>query len=210
MKTLQIKNGEPGNLTTQAFYQHHSQEYYKSTVDLDMHDVYEPFLKEMAPRAHILDAGCGSGRDTKAFLEKGYRVTAIDRSVEMADLATHFTGQRCEVVSFQELEFKEKFDGIWACASLLHVPKREMHDVINRLIIALKTGGILYLSLKEGEGERVAEDGRFFNYYTMDSFREVLAYFPALRELAFWKSEEIRSSQNRILWLNFLLKKRRS
>lgn len=194
-------------LSTLAFYEKQGEQYYESTVGLDIHELYEPFLRELPPGAHILDAGCGSGRDTKAFLDRGYLVTAIDSSAKMAQLATAFTGQRCEVLSFQEMEFRDKFDGVWACASLLHVPKSEIEEVIHRFIRALKSGGIFYLSLKEGEGESIAEDGRLFNYYTEDSFRKLLSRFPMLRELAFWKTEEIRSYQHRALWLNFLLKK---
>ena len=194
-------------LSTLDFYDTHAQEYCKSTVHLDLHELYEPFLKELSPGAHILDAGCGSGRDTKAFLERGYRVTAIDASPELARLATIFTGHPCENLSFQEMKFREEFDGIWACASLLHVPKSEMNDLMPRFIQALKPGGVFYISLKEGEGDRVAEDGRFFSYYTADSFRELLARYPTLREIAFWKTEEIRSRKYCAPWLNFLLKK---
>lgn len=202
-----MSNAFSSDLQTLAFYENHSQEYYKSTVDVDMHELYEPFLSELPLAGRILDAGCGSGRDTKAFLERGYRVIAIDASPKMAQLATALTGQRCEVLCFQEMEFHEEFDGIWVCASLLHVPKSQMHDVMRRFIQALKPSGIFYLSLKEGEGEYVAEDGRFFNYYTVESFRQLLANFPILRELAVWKTEEIRSHGHRSLWLNFLLKK---
>lgn len=190
-----------------AFYEKHSQEYYKSTVDVDVRELYEPFLRELPSAGRILDAGCGSGRDTKAFLERGYRVLAIDASPQMAQLATALTGQRCAVLRFQEMEFYEEFDGIWACASLLHVPKSQMPDVMRRFTQALKPGGVFYLSLKEGEEEQVAEDGRFFNYYTVESFRRLLANFPALGELARWKTEETRSHRHRSLWLNFLLKK---
>lgn len=192
------------------FYDTHAQEYCESTVHMDLRDLYEPFLKELSPGAHILDAGCGSGRDTKAFLEGGYRVTAIDESPELARLATTFTGHRCEVLSFQEMGFREEFDGVWACASLLHVPKCDMHAVMARFLQALKPCGIFYISLKEGEGARAAEDGRFFSYYTVDSFRELLAQFPALREIASWKTAEIRSRRHREPWLNFLLKKEKT
>jgi len=76
-----------------------------------------------------------------------------------------------------------------------------------RFIRALKPGGTVYISLKEGEGERVSEDGRFFSYYSEDSFRMLLERFPALREQAFWKTKEIRSSSHCEPWLSFLLKK---
>lgn len=189
------------------FYETQAEEYCESTVHLDLHELYEPFLIELSPGAHILDAGCGSGRDTKAFLERGYRVTAIDASPELVRLATRFTGHPCQVLAFQEMEFREEFNGIWACASLLHIPKAEMKDVMTRFVRALKSDGVFYISLKEGEGERVAEDGRFFSYYTADSFRKLLAQFPALREIAFWKTKEMRSRTYRAPWLNFLLRK---
>ncbi len=192
---------------TLAFYEKHAQEYWESTVRRDLHHLYEPFLKRLAPGSHILDAGCGSGRDTKGFLERGYRVTAIDASPEMAKLATAFTGQPCVILSFQQMEFQEEFDGIWACASILHVPKSEMFDVIRRFIRALKSNGYFYISLKEGEGERVEGDGRFYNYYTEDSFREVFANFPTLREISFWKTEDTLSGKSARLWLNYLLQK---
>src|SRR5439155_961832 len=136
-----------------------------------LNELYEPFLKELAPNAHILDAGCGSGRDSKAFLDHGFIVTAIDASPQMAHAASTLTNQPCKVLSFQEMDFREEFNGIWACASILHVPKAEMPDVMKRFVTGLKPGGIFYISLKEGEGERIAEDGRFFNYYSAESFR---------------------------------------
>ena len=176
-------------------------------MQLDLHGFYEYFLEELDPGAHILDAGCGSGRDTKAFLDRGYCVTAIDASPEIARWARAFTGQPCRVLRFQEMEFREEFDGIWACASLVHVSKGEMADVMPRFIRALKPGGILCLSIKEGDGERIADDGRFFSDYSASSFRELLAMFPGLSEAGFWRSEEVRSSMCCQPWLNFLLKK---
>ncbi|MCI0622788.1 MAG: class I SAM-dependent methyltransferase [Acidobacteria bacterium] len=204
-----MSNTTSHDQSTLCFYDKHGEEFYKSTASLNLYELYDPFLRELPPGAQILDAGCGSGRDTKAFLERGYRVSAIDASPQMAQLATVLTGKRCEVLSFQEMEFQEEFDGIWACASILHVPKGEIYAVMLRFIQALKPGGIFYISLKEGEGEQIAEDGRFFNYYTVDSFRKLLSSFPALSEVAFWTTEEIRSCQHRGRWLNFLLKKRR-
>ncbi len=192
---------------TLAYYKKYAREYRDSTAKLHLSELYKPFLKEIPVGGHILDAGCGSGRDTKAFLERGYRVTGIDASPEMAQSAVLLTGQHCEVLSFRKMEFNGLFDGIWACASLLHVSKHEMADVMRRFIRALKIGGIFYISLKEGEGERFAEDGRFFNYYTEGSFRDFLTNFPSLREIAVWKTDEVRSQPNAVPWLNFLLKK---
>jgi SAM-dependent methyltransferase len=194
-------------LGTVNYYDAHAPEYCESTRHLDLHEVHERFLRELASGAHILDAGCGSGRDTKAFLSRGYQVTAIEASTELARLASVFTNHPSEILLFQNMEFHEEFDGIWACASLLHVPKTEMKDVLERFVRALKPGGVFYMSLKEGEGERVAPDGRFFNDYTARSFRDIFAGSSRLHELAFWKTDEIRSQTHPQPWLNFILKK---
>jgi SAM-dependent methyltransferase len=194
-------------LDTLGYYNTHAADYCASTVHLDLQDLYEPFFAKLVPGACVLDAGCGSGRDTKAFLNMGYRVTAIDESREMARLATAYTELPCEILRFQDMDFRETFDGIWACASLLHIPKRQMNNVMVRFVRALKTCGIFYISLKEGEGERIAADGRLFNYYTVNSFRKILAQNQTLYETAFWKTEEIRSTTHRQPWLNFLLRK---
>jgi|SRR5579863_955163 len=198
------KSAEAG---TTLFYDSHAQDYSESTIGLDVRELREPFLKELRPGSHILDAGCGSGRDSKAFLDRGYRVTAIDASPGLARLASAYTGLQCEVLAFQEMQFREEFDGVWACASLLHVPLRDIDNVMTRFVRALKPGGVFYISLKEGQGERIAEDGRFFNYYSLDSFRKLLARCPALREASFWTTPEIRSLKHREPWLNFLLLK---
>jgi len=189
------------------FYNTHAEEYGRSTVVVDMSRVYERFLSELAPGSHILDAGCGSGRDTKAFLDRGYVVTAFDGSPQMASFASRYTGQECLVLRFQDVEFHEKFDGIWACASLLHVPKREMKDVYVRLVAALKPGGVMYASFIAGDGVRVSQDGRLYSSYTAKSLREMLKETPAVLSVAFWHSDEIPSSVRRAPWLNSLLRK---
>lgn len=193
--------------STVDYYDTNAEEYIQSTIRLDLHELYKPFLRQLPSGAHILDAGCGSGRDTKAFLDLGFRVTAIDASSELARLATIYTGQVCQVMFFHEMKFQDEFDGIWACASILHVPKSEMDIVMPLFIRALKPGGVFYISLKEGEGEGIMEGGRFFNYYTVETFRALLRRFPSLGEIAFWKSDETRSRHHSGPWLNFLLKK---
>jgi SAM-dependent methyltransferase len=193
--------------TTLAFYDSHSEQYFASTAHVDMGPLYGKFLGELPRGASILDAGCGSGRDTKAFAARGYRVTAIDGSARLVELAAAFTGQSCTTLAFHDVAFRDAFDGIWACASLVHVPERDAPDVIGRFTDALKPGGVLYISLKEGDGERTADDGRFFCDYSAEAFRKVTASVPALRELVVWTTEDVRSSPASGRWLNFLLKK---
>ncbi len=186
------------------YYNTHADEYCRSTVGLDMGSVYQRFLSELGPSAHILDAGCGSGRDTKIFRGRGFVVTAFDGSPQMARFASAYTSQQCRVLRFQEMRFEQEFDGIWACASLLHVPKCEINDVLRRFVMALKPGGVMYASFIEGEGERISSDGRLYNSYTAESLRDLLRGMLHVREIACWKSKETPSHALRAPWLNFL------
>jgi SAM-dependent methyltransferase len=191
------------------YYEAHAAEYFSATVGLDMSSVYELFLGKLPRSAHIVDAGCGSGRDTKAFLQRGYAVTAFDSSAEMARVASAYTGQPCGVLRFQDMEFQDQFDAAWACASLLHVPKREIADVLRRFVAALKPGGIMYASFIDGEGERIGEDGRFYNSYTAKSLRALTSKIPKINEIECWTSAESSSSLKRSPWLNSLFRKDR-
>lgn len=188
------------------YYELHADEYARSTVGLDMSSVYDHFFEGIPPGAHIADAGCGSGRDTKLFLERGYKVTAFDASPQMAHVASTYTGQKCGVLRFQDIRFRREFDAIWACASLLHVPKREIGEVLLRLVRALKPRGILYASFIEGEGERLGADGRLYNSYTQESFNGLLTRIDKISEVTSWKSDQNAVPLNRTPWLNFLIK----
>jgi SAM-dependent methyltransferase len=193
--------------STIKYYNANARAYSEQTLHVDLSHLYERFGRLLPPGAHILDAGCGSGRDTKAFLERGYRVTPIDASRELVRFASAYTRHPCQVLRFQDMAFQGVFDGLWACASLLHVPNEEIQDVLALMIKALKPGATLYISLKEGEGERIAEDGRFFADYTRESFERLLALFPSLSEIDFWKSAELTNGCAHQPWLSFLLKK---
>jgi SAM-dependent methyltransferase len=174
-----------------------------------MEDLYEPFLALVPAGGHILDVGCGSGRDTLAFLGRGFRVTAIDASAVMARLASERLGQAVAVLRVQDLDYENQFDAIWACASLLHVPAREMGDVLARLTRALKPGGIWYLSFKQGECEEV-RDGRLFNDSTEEGLRQLVRRHPFLTLLRVWLSEDMRPEQRRHKWVNGLMRKSQS
>jgi 2-polyprenyl-3-methyl-5-hydroxy-6-metoxy-1,4-benzoquinol methylase len=192
---------------TLAFYNKNARQFCGSTKRLNLGKLYSPFLKELPSGAHILDAGCGSGRDTKAFLEKGYKVKAIDASHEVALIATKFTGQHCQTVLFQNMDFHHEFDGIWACASLLHISHQEMPIVLRRFANALKQDGVLFVSLKEGQGEHIAEDGRFFSHYTIKDFTALLTGGGLFRAMRVWKTTAPDSSGQITGWLNFLARK---
>lgn len=190
---------------TIEYYNQNAEAFYRDTVDLDISYLTHLFIERLPPGAHILDAGCGSGRDSLAFLRLGFRVTAMDASAELARRAEALLGQPVLVLRFQELDFEEAFDGIWANASLLHVPRAEIDDVLERLIRALKPGGILYVSFKQGPGE-VLRHGRLFNDYELDQFEALIAAHPRLELIKIWTSEDTRPGQ-RLSWMNGLLKR---
>ena len=128
------------------YYDSCADEFYKSTVNVEFTTMQEHFLAKLKKGSNILDFGCGSGRDTKYFLEQGYDVEAIDGSAELCKLAGKLTGIKVKNILFQELSEVEKYDGIWACSSILHLPVRELTEVMRKMMIALKKNGIIYTS----------------------------------------------------------------
>lgn len=122
------------------------------------------FMRKLAPGAAVLDLGCGGGHDSLAMLDHGFEVTACDGSKELALKAEARIGRKVEVIRFQEIDWQERFDGIWAEASLLHVPRAELADVLARIRRALRPGGLLQASFKAGETEGHDRFGRYYNY----------------------------------------------
>ena len=190
--------------TTTSFYDANAPTFFRNTVDVDMSPLYAPFLRHLAPGAHILDAGCGSARDALAFKRLGYRVSAFDASPELAALASTHLGHPVAVLTFQELDWQDEFDAIWACASLLHVGRDQLPEVFARLARALKPNGILYCSFKHGRGERL-EGGRHFTDLDEDGLAELLHITPQLRLLETWQSPDQRPGREHQRWLNALL-----
>lgn len=191
--------------STIEYYNTHATEYFLRTVGADMHVHYYNFLKFVPKEGKILDAGCGSGRDTKHFLSLGYEVTAIDASEEMVKLSTQFTGQETILMNFYNVDFQNVFDGIWSIASLLHIPKNRIADVLKRFTYALKKDGIWCISFKEGENERIEGD-RFFNDYDEKTFKTLITNHPLLKIENLWYSTDYIGRKQR--WLTILLRKR--
>jgi len=148
-------------MKTIDYYNKYADEFTVSTFKVDMESLYQPFLAELQEGTRILDVGCGSGRDTLAFKNKGYQVDAIDYSEELVKKVTRLTGIPIKLQSFYEIDDYEAYDGIWACASLLHCERNHLKEVIGKLVSALKPNGVLYMSFKHGKGDR-EKDGRQF------------------------------------------------
>ncbi len=133
--------------TTKEYYQGNSEDFFASTVSADVSTLYDHFLKHVPVNGLILDFGCGSGRDTKAFFEKGYRVEAIDGSEQLCKLASEYSGIPVKCMDFMDLQEKDRYDAIWACASLLHVNSRVLPILLTKMMDSLHEGGVMYLSL---------------------------------------------------------------
>lgn len=161
------------NLTAK-YYEEYAKEYFQETVTIDVSHLYTDFLNSVPKGGHLLDAGCGSGRDSLFFLKKGYKVSAFDASPQLAKFASNLTGINVESATFQSITLSEKFDGIWACASLLHVPDEDLKTAFMKLKNALKPGGILYCSFKVAKESWTDERGRLFTAMTETQLRHQL------------------------------------
>lgn len=187
------------------FYQLHAQRFFSETVDVDMSELYRPFVAHLKPGARILDAGCGSGRDAKAFREMGYAVEAFDASAELVELARQHTGLPVKQMRFEDVTEVERYDGIWCCASLLHVPLAELPGVMAQLAKALKPGGVWYLSFKYGCGER-EKDGRRFTDMDESGFAEFLSGLSGVEVMDSWQTHDQRPERDDS-WINLVLSK---
>ena len=188
------------------YYNLNAENFIESTQNVDMHHAQDRFLQLLDENASILDFGCGSGRDTKYFLEKGCLVTATDGSAELCRLASAFTGIEVKEMLFQELDDMDAYDGIWACSSILHLPKIELLPVICKMCMALKDSGVIYTSFKYSDFEGV-RNGRYFTDFTEDSFKEFIAEIPELTIEDYWITGDVRPGRGDERWLNLILRK---
>lgn len=194
------------NNSTLVYYDKHADEFYKGTINVEFTAVQEHFLSKLKNGARILDFGCGSGRDAKYFLEQGYHVEAVDGSIELCRLASEYTGIEVKNMLFQELAEADRYDGIWACSAILHLPADELADVMRKMAAALKEHGIIYTSFKYGTftGER---NGRFFTDMTEETFAEFVGEIKDLKVEEQWTTSDARPGRGEEKWLNLILRK---
>ena len=192
---------------TLKYYNKNAQSFASGTVSVKFTEVQDKFLEKLNLDAYILDFGCGAGRDTKYFLSRGYQIDAIDGSEQLCRIASKYTGIKVRQMLFQELDEKEKYDGIWACASILHLPKKQLREVLKNMYAALKSKGWIYTSFKYGkfEGER---NGRYFTDFTTDTFKEFIHDMHGLKIEEHWITGDVRPGRGEEKWLNLLLQKK--
>lgn len=202
-KSFTIKSDKIFEINRQ-YYQNHAKEFINNTSSIDLNNLYKEFGERLPNKnVHVLDAGCGSGRDSAFFKRSGYKVTAIDASKAMVQ-STRKLGIKARVLRLQDLNFINKFDGVWACAVLLHIPRNEIMEVIQKLFQALKPGGIILITIKEGHGERLAPDGRYFIYYGIKEFKSLLSQAGDWSNIFAKRTCDKKSGR----WLNFLAQRK--
>jgi SAM-dependent methyltransferase len=171
--------------TTLAFYAREAEAYanrQRGVGDARL----DPFLAKLPAGAAILELGCGGGQDSQAMLARGFDITPTDGSAELAREAEKRLGRPVRVLLFDDLDEKDSYDGVWANACLLHVPRRDLPGIIERIHAALRPGGIFYASFKAGSHEGRDRFQRYYNYPSPQWLREV---YGALQ----WGSVEIET-----------------
>lgn len=191
---------------TLNYYEQNADQFIRSTRDADFSETQNRFLDCLKPGGKILDLGCGSGRDIKYFLQKGYPVEAIDGSAELCRAASEYTGIPVRQMLFGDFAGWEEYDGIWACASILHLPYRELQKITEVLAQALKPGGILYTSFKYGTYEGI-RNARYFTDMTREKFQAMIDGIETLTIKEMWITSDIRKGRETEKWLNIILSK---
>ena len=192
---------------TIIYYDINAKEFVEGTLNVDFKATQDKFINKLPDKGYILDFGCGSGRDTKYFLAKDFNVDAIDGSIELCKIASEYTNIKVRHMYFNELSIVNKYDGIWACSSILHLSLDDLVDVFKRMSKALKDEGIIYTSFKYGDfsGER---NGRYFTDMTEDSFAKLIANVENLKVEEQWITADVRPQRGNEKWLNLILRKK--
>ena len=187
------------------YYDVNAKEYIESTINCDMSFHYQKFLKYLPKTGKILDVGFGSGRDMIYFKSLRYEVEGIDTSIEFVKNMKE-KGFNVRLESACELNYSDEYDGIWACASLLHIKRDELEEVIIKCMKALKENGVFYCSFKYGSME-VEKDGRYFNYINEESMSKLLNK-NNINVMEIYKTNDVRTDRNNEIWINVIIQNR--
>lgn len=193
---------------TLEYYNKNAQLYCEQTLIGNLQENYEKFLSRLPKKAYILDFGCGSGRDSKYFIDNGYKVKAIDGSIEMCKLASKYIEQEVDCMRFDELDDINIYDGIWACSSILHIEKENLSSILTKMINALKINGVIYTSFKIGEGYEVKE-GKYYNYLTKEEMEFILNTISKnVKMIDYFETlPSTKRNAKGTIWGNFIIKK---
>ena len=192
---------------TIEYYNKNAETYFEQTVEANLQVVYDEFLSRIPTKSYILDFGCGSGRDSKFFIENGYKVKAIDGSIEMCKLASKYINQDVEYMKFEELDEENVYDGIWACSSIVHVEKEKLPNILNKMIKALKQNGVIFVSFKKGTGYEIKE-GKYYNFLVKEEFERILENLNTNVKIIGYRENISNSKRPKVSeWSNIILQK---
>ena len=189
------------------YYEKNKSAFIDSTIGMDVSELYRLFEKLLVSGGKILDLGSGSGRDSRHFVERGFDVVALEPSPAMCFQTRMFAHIPVYELKAEKMQFSCEFDGVWACASLLHVPRDKQEDVLHRIADALKDGGILYASWKYGASDRISE-GRTYCDMNELLIHEIINKVPEFHIVKIWTTKDVRDNYNTQNWLNILLQKK--
>lgn len=192
---------------TIRYYNENAGEFVSHTVAVDMEYIQKRFCERLPKGALILDFGCGSGRDTKYFISQGYQVEAMDGSEELCRMASNFTGIEVKHKYFHELDEVDRYDGIWACSSILHLSIDEMKEVFPKMAKALRNWGVVYASFKYGEFEE-ERNGRYFTNLNEERLNRLAGETGVFIVEETWITFDERPGRDEEKWLNMILKKK--
>ena len=187
------------------YYEENAQKFAEATMAADMAELLSEFCGHLPDGAHVLDAGCGPGRDILEFQRRGYSVEAFDNSKSMVAMARSQTGVSVKRATFLDFEGSTNFDGVWCCASLLHVPRQDLAGAVQNLVNLMKIGAVIYVSFKFGEGER-HKDNRHFTDMTEENLARLVGEVTGLEEVKVWKTKDVRPERSE-LWLNAIFRR---
>lgn len=193
-------------MSTLTYYNNNAYEYFNTTKMISLDNLYSIFLNYITTKGKILDFGCGSGRDSKYFKDKGYDVYLLDGSINLANIVETELGLKVKVQDFNDFDEKDKYDGVWACASLLHVKKENISNIILKIKNSIHDDGIIYISMKDGVGEEIDNFGRYYNYVNEKEFEELLKPLH-LKVDKYIKTNQRKDDSKNIIWHNFFIKK---
>jgi SAM-dependent methyltransferase len=187
-------------VTSIDWYDANAEAFVARTFGPGMEGDRAKFLAYVPDSGAVLDAGCGSGRDALALVKAGYKVCAFDGSAKLAAIAGANTGLAVRHLAFSQMDWDAAFDGVWACATLLHLRAAELPDVFGKIRKALRPGGVLYASFKEGTGERFA-NGRHFTDLNRPSLAALLGA-TAFEPIELWTSDDARPGHDGETWVS--------
>jgi SAM-dependent methyltransferase len=189
-----------------AFYEDHAEEFFQRSVDTPILEQQRAFAAMLPAGGRVLDAGCGSGRDAKLFREWGFQVTATEAAPKLAALARAHSGVDVQVMRFDQMAWEEAFDGIWACASLLHVSRAKLPETLRRLRRALVPGGVWFMSFKYGAAERETNFRRFTDLDEAGAER-LIAEVGGLELLSLQVTGDVRAERAEERWLSVVCRR---